>query len=1274
MRRRVDESGAQTPVGSSFITGFVDRNVQIDQTYRYVVTSYTVDGVESAPTQHSSTIEYRKGGSTMLVHRHSFQRQPGLRHFWWLGAVLMLLCTLSIAPAPASSAPFATSAAPQAQEQPTVLVPSPVYSYTLAGSKIFWTTSGKWTCGEFGEKVGVQSLNRIATYGSPVRQLFLREPKPCEGFLLGFSALVADDQYIYFLDLNNDGLFRLSTNANVGEAPELLDADWQGLAIDLGAVYGFGFQNGSTVIKRFSKTDSSVKALTTVPANASFLSSDGKYLYWRSGDKLMRYELSTGAQATFTASGVTSYYATGEIEVCNGICTVANYVYVAQGKNIIRYANGTTTSSTPFYLSPDSSARIYSMTADKANNLFFFEQRTTSCPLPCFPNDTDLLIRIANSGSQASVIAVEALVDTQDARMNLTTDGTFVFWKIWNYTDVKRLPTNAGALPLTNMRITGIEVTQGIQNLNNSVPLIRGRRTFVRVYVQSDGDPVPGVTMHLSNDANPLQEKVYPINDVGPRITVPKTRVREDLNNSFLFELPLSWTYSDLKLRAELNPNRVPPQASYANNSRTFGPFSFVPSPRLEVQLVEFAYRLNNVNYIPTAQDEQGVISLARRLLPLASTPGYIEDLSSGFRPNVTLQSDDGLPSRVDQTNEECKSLLVKNPDGTIKADYRNMCATYYANGQLAKLRSAWGLAENTFMYGMIAHPPEISVRGVNTGTSSGAAESPETAIHEIVHSLGRNHPFSGSVDDDNKCGNSLNDGGYDKEYPYPDSQIGPTGGDLMGFEGGDASLGIAKATRPAPATSSSPGWYDIIGYCGPQWISDYTYTHVLDFMNANPPALLQSTGSSRVSGDFLSVIGLINPSNGATIIHDLSRLNAVAAIPSRTPGVYSIRLLNGQGKVVADYRFTPEMAHNGAGMLAFNQVVPFVANTTQLRIVNIASGQTLISRTISADAPVVSNVTLQGTTNPVVGNAMLTWSASDADGDALKFDVLYSRNGGATFQPLQINLHTTSAQIDTSQLGGGQTIFRVLASDGANTAQADSAPFTVAAKPPQPRILNPGDGARVHWGTLINFMGEATDPQDGGVSGSGLIWTNQKGMKLGTGAVLTRDDLPVGVNKITLTATNSAGLSASASVTVIVDDNLNLPGPTLSVGPTQIGWHVAPGTTTPQTAQLTISNAGSGDLNWTASSNQPWLTVSAASGTVKAREGATKLTVTANPSGLQRDKSHLATLTLSKPASGGEPAQTIVIPASLSVGETFNPPAQAPSNSRRIYLPFIRR
>ena len=45
------------------------------------------------------------------------------------------------------------------------------------------------------------------------------------------------------------------------------------------------------------------------------------------------------------------------------------------------------------------------------------------------------------------------------------------------------------------MYITGMEVTQAIQNTSNSVLLVKNKRTFVRVYVKSVGPSVAGVTV-----------------------------------------------------------------------------------------------------------------------------------------------------------------------------------------------------------------------------------------------------------------------------------------------------------------------------------------------------------------------------------------------------------------------------------------------------------------------------------------------------------------------------------------------------------------------------------------------------------------------------------------------------------------------------------------------------------------------------------------------------------------------------------------------------------
>ncbi len=63
---------------------------------------------------------------------------------------------------------------------------------------------------------------------------------------------------------------------------------------------------------------------------------------------------------------------------------------------------------------------------------------------------------------------------------NLRTDGSYL-----GLADdrVLRLANNAAALPSINVYITGMEVTQAIQNTSNSVLLVKNQRRFVRVYI-----------------------------------------------------------------------------------------------------------------------------------------------------------------------------------------------------------------------------------------------------------------------------------------------------------------------------------------------------------------------------------------------------------------------------------------------------------------------------------------------------------------------------------------------------------------------------------------------------------------------------------------------------------------------------------------------------------------------------------------------------------------------------------------------------------------------
>lgn len=123
---------------------------------------------------------------------------------------------------------------------------------------------------------------------------------------------------------------------------------------------------------------------------------------------------------------------------------------------------------------------------------------------------------------------------------------------------------------------------------------------------------------------------------------------------------------------------------------------------------------------------------------------------------------------------------------------------------------------------------------------------SAQTMIHEVGHNHGREHAPCGDVD------------GVDSSYPYSDGSIGVWGYDLL------------NGTLKDPEVST-----DFMGYCDDQWVSDYTYGALLDWIqstNALPykKTLASPWQSVRItaSGEAIpgGVLELDTPPGGALV------------------------------------------------------------------------------------------------------------------------------------------------------------------------------------------------------------------------------------------------------------------------------------------------------------------------------------------------------------------------------------------------------------------------
>jgi hypothetical protein len=307
---------------------------------------------------------------------------------------------------------------------------------------------------------------------------------------------------------------------------------------------------------------------------------------------------------------------------------------------------------------------------------------------------------------------------------------------------------------------------------------------------------------------------------------------------------------------------------------------------------------------------------------------------------------------------------------------------------------------------------------------------------------------------------------------------------------------------------------------------------------SAEPGLFSPAAPAETFSGDLLSIHGFLNTS-GSLSVTRLDR-GTVASV-SQDPGDLTIELLNGSGDILSAASFGVDFDQPHAGLLPiapFNASAPFVVGATQVRIRKNAT--VLYSRAISANAPTVQLLSPQGG-ETLGGPFTISWNASDPDGDALTYSILYLRGDG-TPVPIATGLTSTSFQWSNPTLGGGGAGGRivVVAHDGVLEGSATSGAFTVNKGGPGVTILEPKGGISIPAGTEIAFRGAGSDAEDGYLPSSSLSFRSSIDGDFGSGGTVTRV-LSQGVHTITLRGVDQDANAAEAAITVTV-------GPTSSV------------------------------------------------------------------------------------------------------------------------------
>jgi uncharacterized repeat protein (TIGR01451 family) len=737
--------------------------------------------------------------------------------------------------------------------------------------------------------------------------------------------------------------------------------------------------------------------------------------------------------------------------------------------------------------------------------------------------------------------------------------------------------------PCAELAVENVEVTQGIQFLgdpsipDNSVPLIQDKVTLVRVYFKDALVPgvgfnniTGGLSTFVCGQATPIRPSL-PNGNFGPAevrpVNAPKypddpnlddannlnrslSDQRSDLNRTLNFLLPRRYTRPCTDLEVTISS----PNAPAAATSRITG-LKFETVPDFKVRLYSLVIPLTNAE--PREID--------RALLALWLRRGY---------PISDLVFEEGHFWRP--TTQPC--WLVDFDLTTHKwmniAGGEDWRFKYYAMQN----------DDAGFMRGCtIGGPVGSGPSGVPGGTAvkgglnwdADASYGDWYGAHELGHTHGRAHVNARGDEPD-----------PDPNYPYP--AVGVPGGRISPTSGGcttgppavcgslwGVELRFAGLTNPAGSGSNPdvvpPDWVDVMSYGNRQWISDYTYKAIKDHIQLEGTAPADSTAIIHSGppgpgppSEHVAVFGLLDLDDGTVQLDTLHRLPDQIPILGRTPGPYSVRLVDGAGATLADYPFTPqpieEQDSEGAEpeLAAISELVPYDSRTARIAV--LREEVTLAERAVSANAPVVTMLSPMGGGTLEGDTVQVRWDVSDADGDALTAFVSYSADGGNTWSPAAARVTGTEVEIDVSRLRGTtEGRFMVLVSDGVNTGRAVTpTPFSVPDKPPR-LVLSRSDPLTITEGQILGVSAVGLDPEEGLLDEDALEWRSDEDGLLANGSVLMTGLLSSGTHVLTVTGSDSDGNEASASMTAVVeggDDTAPAVDAVLSPPPNPAGWN----------------------------------------------------------------------------------------------------------------------
>lgn len=355
------------------------------------------------------------------------------------------------------------------------------------------------------------------------------------------------------------------------------------------------------------------------------------------------------------------------------------------------------------------------------------------------------------------------------------------------------IPTD-GLEPTRGLAIKEVAVFQGpkvslevdgAKNNTRRAPVVAGRNGIVRVYVTPDADWAPRevvATLHVGDKS------------FGDKKTIGAPSTDAKLDSTFNFDLSgevfaEGAQYSiDLKTAPGNPSGGSADKSSYPAGGGAESMDVKSTGDALQIKIVPIQYNADGSGRLPDTSAGQ-----------LERYRNWFSKLYPAKKVEVTVRSAPMLWSSAigrdgtgwNQVLNAVVNLRIK--DGAGKGVY------YYGAFEAANNFGSWCGSGCVAGLSPLATSPMDTWTAASVGIGWGGDEAAQTSVHEVGHGHGRRHA---------PCMVSDADPSYPTGAGYSSAGIGPYGYDIE----------AKKLVAPSGAI------HDMMSYCQPSWISDYTY------------------------------------------------------------------------------------------------------------------------------------------------------------------------------------------------------------------------------------------------------------------------------------------------------------------------------------------------------------------------------------------------------------------------------------------------------------------